>query len=199
MVACGNDGSDTLGDEGIRPGSGIKPDGEQNSDRNIDKNTDQEEEKQDSGENKDLEEDSQNKLEKPQTGGDATLSQSGSFISGNADKLYLYVEWAAQQDQQDSEVTISVDVYLVHYALTVRSRSGNIISVHEQVYTFSTPQMVYEDNVLTQTQLATYEISVPRAARETLEVVLKARWKFAGTLNEEYIDWIEAENTVLLG
>lgn len=201
LVACGGD-SDPVNDplDGIKPnGDGAQNDQNENKDpvQNGGDNGETGNENQENG----GQEGNGSQTEQPDVNlPDASLTQNGSFKGEDGIPMHLYVEWTAVQQRDDAEVTLTVDVYLAHYRLSVKSRSGNTVSVNDQiVHTFSTDPIVCEENVKTLTKLTTYTTKVPRGADETVSVKLAAEWRFSGMLSEQFVDKFQVESTISIG
>ena len=195
LFACG--ASDSEAPDPLGQPDGVKPDNEQKEEKPDTTPTDPSDETEKPEQNDPNQNEEEEQPEKPQP--DASLVQSGSFKGEGDIALYLYVEWSAVQKKTDQEATVTVDVYLQHYRLSVKSRSGNTVTVNDQVHTFSTDPIVCEENVQTRTKLTSYTVSVPRAADQKVSVDIDAVWKFSGVLSGEFVDKIQAVSTVELG
>ena len=201
LVACGGD-NEPVND----PLDGIKPNGDNTqNDENENKDTVQNGNETDGtqngndGDNDGGNDGGSDENEPDENRPDASLTKNGFFQGDAAMPMYLYVEWTAVQQRDDTEVTVTAVVYLSHYRLSVKSRSGNTVSVDGQVaHTFSTDPIVCEENVKTLTKLTTCTVKIPRGANESVSVKLSAAWRFSGMLSEEFVDQFSAEATIKL-
>ena len=199
LVACGAADTETP-DDPLKPSDGVKPDADENDETpDGPQNDPAGDTDPPSGENPSQKEEEKDPDQSEQPQPDASLIKSGSFKGEGDIALYLYIEWSAVQKSTDRDAVVTVDVYLNHYRLSVKSRSGNTIEVNEQTHTFSTDPIVCEENVQTRTKLTTFTLSVPRAANEQVSLDISAVWKFSGVLSGEFVDKITADATVVLG
>ncbi len=198
FAACGASAPETM-DDPLKPTDGVKPDGDQDSTPPDNDSSKEDQVENDEPSHEDEPNQSQDEDEPDQSVSDITLVQSGSFKGEGDIALHLYVEWSAVQKATDKDATVTVDLYLSHYRLSVKSRSGNTVTVNEQVHTFSTDPIVCEENVQTRTKLTTYTLSVPRDANQKVSVDIDAVWKFSGVLSGEFVDQIRATSTITLG
>ena len=125
------------------------------------------------------------------------IDESGVFTSNTGSTLNMSVAWNVVSEN-DSELTLSLDVILHSYSLNVRSHSGNI-RVCGVDYPFTTdPISVTSEKKIVDTVIYSTQITVPAELGETVAIPISVSWDFGGVYHDTEIPRIVTDSTLTI-
>lgn len=125
------------------------------------------------------------------------IDESGVFTSNTGSTLNMSVAWNVVSEN-DSELTLSLDVILHSYSLNVRSHSGNI-RVCGVDYPFTTdPISVTSQKKIVDTVIYSTQITVPAELGETVAIPISVSWDFGGVYHDTEIPRIVTDSTLTI-
>lgn len=126
------------------------------------------------------------------------VTEQGWFRSNTGTGLNLVLDWDVVRPAGGDTVEVSVAVALEHYALHVGARSVTL-AVGGSKQAADTPAIHTDDNSMLQTTtLLGDTVAIPRKAGETVEVPVRASWRFNGVYAGKEIDTLTVEKTLVI-
>ena len=133
--------------------------------------------------------------EAPQSEGQRTMNQSGSFKSDTGTKLNLIAEYNITS-KNDSTLYVRVNIYVESYSLEIGARTGTIY-VNGQGYSFRSNSINHtDDNKLQKTMITTALVEVPAEIGDVLQMPISIDWNYRGSYSGKEIEHIPMETTV---
>ncbi|MBR0160850.1 MAG: hypothetical protein IJQ02_06200 [Oscillospiraceae bacterium] len=124
---------------------------------------------------------------------------SGSFRSDTGVSLNIRADWSAVVSG-DNSVDVTVSVYAEHFSLQTTATPGALnIALGKQYVSLSSPAIVQENNIRTDTLINQNTFRVNLAGGESLdELPLAVEWAFRGSYSGKDLDAIECGGTISL-
>ena len=203
--SCGSGGNDN-GDEGTSTDQTQDVDdayGETEDDNDLFDESDEalfddDEDETDSEDGDDDEEyDDSDDIEVPSSTGDLTGDYTGEFASDTGTALNLVVQWAANEDDDNYNVTLRF--YVDSYSIWVGDRDSNVLKVKTssgtKEYTFKTKELNREDNK--QERVLVGEKTITLSADELASgAKVKATWNYRGSYSGTDLSEITASGEI---
>ncbi len=105
---------------------------------------------------------------------------SGTFSSQSGAWLNTHTDWSAVT-VSDTQVEVTVSVYLDHQSLQSGSHNGVTILLGEQSFSENAPSIRHETNEPKSTLLSSHTFTVDLAQGETTTLNLSTDWHYGGT------------------
>ena len=123
----------------------------------------------------------------------------GDFISNTGTNLNLYVTWSSVPNVAANNSTVTMNVFVRSYSITVGSRTDSVMVCNGEVYTYSTPAISRpKGSDIADTHIGSKSFIVPHNSDGTKAMTLEARWKLNGTYEGKTIGWITCSLGVIL-
>ena len=126
-----------------------------------------------------------------------TLLGNGSFTSDTGTYLNIRADWAARVEDE-SNISVTVDVFSTHYALHSGSFRTLFIRLNGQYEGLYTPDIQYDDNILAETPMGSYTFLVPLAPGQTYSDTLGVEWHFGGFYGNQQLDVLECGGPIMV-
>ena len=158
---------------------------------------DDEETDSEDGDDDDEEYDDSDDIEVPSSTGDLTGDYTGEFASDTGTALNLVVQWAANEDDDNYNVTLRF--YVDSYSIWVGDRDSNVLKVKTssgtKEYTFKTKELNREDNK--QERVLVGEKTITLSADELASgAKVKATWNYRGSYSGTDLSEITASGEI---
>lgn len=126
------------------------------------------------------------------------MALSGSFSSYPVSGFGLYVSWSASQNIFNNTSTITYDVYLRYYTISVGARSGNDAWIDDNMTEYDTSAITHYAYTDTYKKLYTRSYTFTHHEDGTRNCWMSAAWSFNGNYSGVYVGTITASTTVTL-
>ncbi len=158
---------------------------------------DEDETDSEDGDDEDEEYDDSDDIEVPSSTGDLTGDYTGEFTSDTGTALNLVVQWAANEDDDNYNVTLRF--YVDSYSIWVGDRDSNVLKVKTssgtKEYTFKTKELNREDNK--QERVLVGEKTITLSADELASgAKVKATWNYRGSYSGTDLSEITASGEI---
>ncbi|MCR4708924.1 MAG: hypothetical protein K5653_01555 [Clostridiales bacterium] len=158
---------------------------------------DEDETDSEDGDDDDEEYDDSDDIEVPSSTGDLTGDYTGEFASDTGTALNLVVQWAANEDDDNYNVTLRF--YVDSYSIWVGDRDSNVLKVKTssgtKEYTFKTKELNREDNK--QERVLVGEKTITLSADELASgAKVKATWNYRGSYSGTDLSEITASGEI---
>lgn len=125
------------------------------------------------------------------------VDESGSISTDSGTDLNMRVDWQVSS-ASNSELTLSIDLYVRSYALTEGPHSGTI-RICGQEYSFVSTAISAPDNgQLNDSLIYQTAVTIPADIGETVAIPISASWNFDGSYGGREIDRLSAEETLTI-
>ena len=158
---------------------------------------DEDETDSEDGDDDDEEYDDSDDIAVPSSTGDLTGDYTGEFTSDTGTALNLVVQWAANEDDDNYNVTLRF--YVDSYSIWVGDRDSNVLKVKTssgtKEYTFKTKELNREDNK--QKRVLVGEKTITLSADELASgAKVKATWNYRGSYSGTDLSEITASGEI---
>ena len=158
---------------------------------------DEDETDSEDGDDEDEEYDDSDDIAVPSSTGDLTGDYTGEFASDTGTALNLVVQWAANEDDDNYNVTLRF--YVDSYSIWVGDRDSNVLKVKTssgtKEYTFKTKELNREDNK--QERVLVGEKTITLSADELASgAKVKATWNYRGSYSGTDLSEITASGEI---
>ena len=158
---------------------------------------DEDETDSEDGDDDDEEYDDSDDIEVPSSTGDLTGDYTGEFASDTGTALNLVVQWAANEDDDNYNVTLRF--YVDSYSIWVGDRDSNVLKVKTssgtKEYTFKTKELNREENK--QERVLVGEKTITLSADELASgAKVKATWNYRGSYSGTDLSEITASGEI---
>ena len=158
---------------------------------------DEDETDSEDGDDDDEEYDDSDDIAVPSSTGDLTGDYTGEFTSDTGTALNLVVQWAANEDDDNYNVTLRF--YVDSYSIWVGDRDSNVLKVKTssgtKEYTFKTKELNREDNK--QERVLVGEKTITLSADELASgAKVKATWNYRGSYSGTDLSEITASGEI---
>ena len=158
---------------------------------------DDEETDSEDGDDDDEEYDDSDDIAVPSSTGDLTGDYTGEFASDTGTALNLVVQWAANENDDNYDVTLRF--YVDSYSIWVGDRDSNVLKVKTssgtKEYTFKTKELNREDNK--QERVLVGEKTITLSADELASgAKVKATWNYRGSYSGTDLSEITASGEI---
>ena len=158
---------------------------------------DEDETDSEDGDDDDEEYDDSDDIAVPSSTGDLTGDYTGEFTSDTGTALNLVVQWAANEDDDNYNVTLRF--YVDSYSIWVGDRDSNVLKVKAssgtKEYTFKTKELNREDNK--QERVLVGEKTITLSADELASgAKVKATWNYRGSYSGTDLSEITASGEI---
>lgn len=158
---------------------------------------DEDETDSEDGDDDDEEYDDSDDIAVPSSTGDLTGDYTGEFASDTGTALNLVVQWAANEDDDNYNVTLRF--YVDSYSIWVGDRDSNVLKVKTssgtKEYTFKTKELNREDNK--QERVLVGEKTITLSADELASgAKVKATWNYRGSYSGTDLSEITASGEI---
>lgn len=124
---------------------------------------------------------------------------SGNFISNTGTSLNLYVTWSSSTNISGNYSTVTINVYVRAYSLSVGSRSDSVMICNGETYTYTAPSISRgSGSSLGDTLIGSKSFIVYHNGDGTKSTTLEAKWRFSGSYSGVSIGWITCSAYVTL-
>ena len=158
---------------------------------------DEDETDSEDGDDDDEEYDDSDDIAVPSSTGDLTGDYTGEFTSDTGTALNLVVQWAANENDDNYDVTLRF--YVDSYSIWVGDRDSNVLKVKTssgtKEYTFKTKELNREDNK--QKRVLVGEKTITLSADELASgAKVKATWNYRGSYSGTDLSEITASGEI---
>ena len=158
---------------------------------------DEDETDSEDGDDDDEEYDDSDDIAVPSSTGDLTGDYTGEFTSDTGTALNLVVQWAANENDDNYDVTLRF--YVDSYSIWVGDRDSNVLKVKTssgtKEYTFKTKELNREDNK--QERVLVGEKTITLSADELASgAKVKATWNYRGSYSGTDLSEITASGEI---
>ncbi len=125
------------------------------------------------------------------------FSLTKTYESESGTKLNIRAVCTAVRGENGS-VSLTVDVYLLHYSLGMGPRNGCLLTVGENTVKFSTERIKQEENKKTSTLLFSHTEAVAYGDIADIYVKMPIRVTYGSGENAKYIEYLEIDTALLI-
>lgn len=123
---------------------------------------------------------------------------SGNFSKYPVSGFGLYCEWTSTPNNVENKSSVTVNVYLKYYSLTVGSRSDSTIVCNGVTHTYTAGSISTSSTSAHTTLLGSHTFTVNHNSDGKKSISISASWRFSGTYSGTSIGTITASTTAVL-